>query len=121
LTPQVAERTLVLGAKGGTMYRSIIREQVIYGHYREYYEIAEKMIAYTKAKGWAEWHVYSPLVGIGNEIVWHADYATLGELENEMNVATNDAGFMDLVRAQGVHIVQGSQVSELLVSLAGVA
>jgi hypothetical protein len=103
------------------MYRYVNREQIIYGHFRDYYANAEKMLAYVKSKGWVAWSVYSPLTGAGNDVVWHADYPSLAAVEEEMNAAMNDAGFMDLVRSQSPHIVQGSQVSELLVTLAGVA
>lgn len=99
------------------MYRQIIREQVIYGHFVDYYAIAQEAIAYNKTKGWAELQMYMPLTGTGNEVIYHADYATLAALEQEMKEVMTDAGFMTIFRRQAEHVVQGSSVSEILMTV----
>lgn len=99
------------------MYRQIIREQVIYGHFRDYFAVAQEAIAYNKSKGWAALEMYMPLTGASNEVIYHADYATLAELEQEMKEVMTDAGFMAIFRRQADHLVQGSSVSEILMTV----
>ena len=103
------------------MYRHIVREQIIYGCFRDYFAVAQEVIAYNKSKGWASVEMYMPLVGAGNDVVYHADYATLAEFEREMNALMTDPGFMELIRRQAGHIVQGSSISELLMTVDDVA
>ena len=103
------------------MYRMVIREQVIYGHFRDYFGVAQEIVAYAKSKEWAAFTIYSPFAGAGNDVVYHFDYASLAELEKEMNASMSDAGFMKLIRRQADHIVQGSSVSEILMTLDDVA
>jgi hypothetical protein len=103
------------------MYRQIIREQVIYGHFREYFAVAQEVIAYNKSKGWASVEMYMPLVGAGNDVVFSADYETLADFEREMNAVMSDAGFMELIRRQASHVVQGSSVSEILMTVDDIA
>jgi hypothetical protein len=99
------------------MNRWIIREQVIYGHFSDYIQTAKEMQAYAASKGWAEWTIFVPLTGAGNDVVYEAQYATLADLEQEMNMVMSDARFNELNRSQAAHLVQGSSVSEILVSL----
>ena len=103
------------------MYRHVIREQVIYGHFRDYFAVAQELLAYAKAKGWSEFTIYSPLTGASNDIVYHADYESLAELERELKVAMSDADFMDIFRRQAGHLVQGSSISEILMTVDDVA
>lgn len=99
------------------MYRQIIREQVIYGHFREYFAVAQEMVAYNDSKGWAALAVFMPLTGANNDVVFHADYASLADLEREMKEVMTDASFMELFRRQAAHVVQGSSVSEILMTV----
>ena len=99
------------------MYRQVIREQVIYGHFVDYYATAQEMIAYSNAKGWAAMTVFMPFTGANNDVVYHADYASLADLEREMQEVMTDAGFMTLFRRQSGRVVQGSSVSEVLMTL----
>ena len=103
------------------MYRQVLREQVIYGHFVEYFAVVQEMIAYSAAKGWARQTVYGPLTGANNDMVYHADYESLAELEREMKEAMSDPTFMALFRRQAGHIVQGSSVSEILMTIDDVA
>jgi hypothetical protein len=99
------------------MYRHVTREQIIYGHFRDYFATAKELLAYAKSKGWSELTIYSPLAGAANDIVYHADYASLDELEREFKAAMSDADFMELFRRQSDHIVQGSSISEILMTI----
>ena len=103
------------------MYRQVIREQVIYGHFVDYFTVAQEMIAYSDAKGWAPLTIYMPLTGANNDVVYHADYTSLAELEREMKEVMSDATFMALFRRQAAHVVQGSSVSEILMTIDEVA
>jgi hypothetical protein len=96
------------------MYRLIMREQVIYGHFRDYLEINNQMQAYAQSKGWAPWTLMAPTVGTMNEVVMESDYAKLDDFERESDQVQTDADFMKLVRAAGEHLVQGSGRTELL-------
>jgi hypothetical protein len=103
------------------MYRQVIREQVIYGHFVDYYATVQEMIAYSNTKGWAAMTVLMPFTGANNDVVYHADYESLAELEREMREVMTDAGFMALFRRQAGHVVQGSSVSEVLMTIDDVA
>ncbi len=103
------------------MYRQIIREQVIYGHFRDYFAASQELIAYSNSKGWTPFALYAPLTGANNDVVFHADYESLAELEREMKEIMSDAGFMEIIRRQASHVVQGSSVSEILMTIDDVA
>ena len=99
------------------MYRMVIKEQVIYGRFRDYFATAQEMMAYNRSKGWADYSAYMPVAGAGNDVVYHADYPSLAAFEAEMKLVMADAGFAELMRRQAPHIVQGSSVSEILMTL----
>jgi hypothetical protein len=103
------------------MYRQIMREQVIYGHFREYLEVVREMVAYNNSKGWTPMVLFGPLTGANNDMVYHADYPTLADLEREMKEVMGDATFMGLVRRQAAHVVQGSSITEILMTIDDVA
>jgi hypothetical protein len=103
------------------MYRYIMREQVIYGHFRDYLAIAQEALAYSKTNGWADCTLYSPLTGTGNEMVFHWDYPSLAEFERAMKAEMGDAGFTEIFRRLAAHVVQGSSRSEILMTLDDVA
>jgi hypothetical protein len=103
------------------MYRQIMREQVIYGHFREYFAVVREVIAYNNSKGWTPMVMYAPLTGANNDVVYHGDYPTLADLEREMNAVMSDSTFMELIRRQAAHVVQGSSVTEILMTIDDVA
>ncbi|MEY2448385.1 MAG: hypothetical protein QOH79_1861 [Acidimicrobiaceae bacterium] len=103
------------------MYRLVLREEVIYGHFREYLEIANEMVAYGKSKGWADAVLMAPTVGTMNVAVTYLDYPNLAAFEKEGQELQSDAEFMKLVRRQAEHIVQGSSRSELMETITEVA
>jgi hypothetical protein len=103
------------------MYRLVMREQVVYGHFREYLEIANEMSAFAKNNGWAEATLMAPTVGTMNEAVTYVDYPNLAAFEEESRALQSSADFMKLVRRQAEHIVQGSSRSELLETITDLA
>ena len=103
------------------MIRVTIREQVIYGHFREYMSVWEEMTAHGKAQGWADWRLYSPVSGVQNEVVVQADFDSLADYETESRKIQGDTAFVDLLRKQAPHVVQGSSVSEILETVGDIA
>jgi hypothetical protein len=103
------------------MYRFTIREQVIYGHFREYLEISNELRAYAATKGWADWTLWAPTVGAMNEAVMTAEYDSLAAFEQESRAVETDAEFMKLVRRSAEHVVQGSSRSEMLETVTEIA
>ncbi len=55
------------------MYRQRIRQQVLYGQFREYMEIAEEVIALRQKLGLAAPMLWVPMFGTGKEVVWEID------------------------------------------------
>jgi hypothetical protein len=98
-----------------------MRDEVIYGHFREYLEIANEMAAYAKGKGWGEPVLMAPTVGTMNEAVTYVDYPSLTAFEKESQELQTDADFMKLVRRQSEHIVQGTSRSELFETITELA
>ena len=103
------------------MYRLVMREEVVYGHFREYLELAKEMSAFANSNGWAEPTLMAPTVGTINEAVTYVDYPSLTAFEEESRALQTNAEFMKLVRRQAEHIVQGSGRSELLETITDLA
>jgi hypothetical protein len=96
------------------MYRSRSRQQVLYGHFREFLEIAEELNALSRERGWAESSLWVPTTGTVNEIIWESEYPDLATLQQEDEAFSADAEAMNLVRRLWEHVVQGSVQTELL-------
>jgi hypothetical protein len=96
------------------MYRQRIRQQVLYGQFREYMEAAEELMARRSALGLAAPKLWAPVVGPGNEIVWELDYADLATFERETAAFYGDTDAMKHWRALWQLAVQGSTHDELL-------
>jgi hypothetical protein len=99
------------------MYRFVGKEEVIYGHFTEYLASTKALQEYARAKGCGDFTSYVPVVGVSNQAEWSADYASLAEFEIAMNTLFADEAFGALMREQGAHIVQGSAVSKILMTL----
>jgi hypothetical protein len=96
------------------MYRQLIRQQVLYGQFREYLEIAKELTARRQALGLAAPKVWAPVVGQSNEIVLEFDYADLATFERENEAFYSDVESMKHWRALWQLTVQGSTHDELL-------
>jgi hypothetical protein len=96
------------------MYRVVERGEVLYGHYRQFLEIFEQMVAMQHARGWRESSLWSPTVGKGNEVITITDYPDLATFQSEADAVGSDVEFMNLFRSTAEHMVQGSVHSELL-------
>jgi hypothetical protein len=96
------------------MYRQRIRQQVLYGQFREYLEAAEELMARRSALRLAAPKLWAPVVGPGNVIVWELDYADLATFERETAALYGDTDAMKHWRALWQLAVQGSTHDELL-------
>jgi len=96
------------------MYRQRIRQQVLYGQFREYMEAAAELVARRQELGLAPPRLWAPVVGRGNEIIWEHDYADLAAFERENAACYGDTEAMKHWRALWQLAVQGSTHDELL-------
>lgn len=96
------------------MYRQRIRQQILYGQFREYMEIAEEVIALRQKLGLAAPMLWVPMFGTGNEVVWEIDYPDLATFQHENEAFYSDTDMMKQWRRLWQHAVQGSTHDELL-------
>lgn len=96
------------------MYRHRIRQQVRYGQFREYMQIADGVIALRENLGLARARLWAPAVGAANEIVWETDYPDLAAFERENDLFYGDAEAMRQWRELWQLTVQGTIHDELL-------
>jgi hypothetical protein len=95
------------------VYRSLIYQEVTYGHFREFMELAESFRTLARERGWAEGTLWSPTVGQSNVAIWETDYPDLASFQRENEALYGDREAMDLVRQFSKHTVQGSVRTEL--------
>jgi hypothetical protein len=103
------------------MYRFRITVQILYGHAREYFELSQKLNEISRARGWTELTFWVPTVGTGNEFVAEAEYPDLATFQKEGDAFQSDAEAMEVARASGQHLVQGSLRSEIFETISGIA
>jgi hypothetical protein len=96
------------------MYRQRIRQQVLYGQFREYLTVAEEVIAQRRKLGLAESMLWAPTFGTANEIIWEIDYPDLATYERENEVFYSDVAAMEQWRRLWQLAVQGATHDELL-------
>ena len=96
------------------MYRHRIRQQIPYGQFREYREIAEEVMALREKLGLAASTLWAPAFGTANEVVWEIDYSDLATFQRENEAFYSDAEVMKHWRQLWQLAVQGSIQDELL-------
>jgi hypothetical protein len=96
------------------MYRQRIRQQILYGQFREYMEIAKEVIGLRQKLGLAESTLWAPVFGTANEVVWEIEYPDLATFQRENEAFYSDADAMKQWRRLWQHAVQGSIQDELL-------
>lgn len=96
------------------MYRQRIRQQILYGQFREYMEVAREVLAAREKLGLVVPSLWAPTVGRANEIVWEFEYADLGIFQRENDAFYSDKGAMEQWRRLWQYAVQGSIEDELL-------
>jgi hypothetical protein len=96
------------------MYRQRIRQQILYGQFREYMEIAEEVIGLRRKRGLAAPILLAPTFGTANEVIWEIEYPDLATFQRENEAFYSDAEVMEQWRRLWQHVVQGSIQDELL-------
>jgi hypothetical protein len=96
------------------MYRHRLRQQVAYGQFREYLEIADELVARKRELGLAGPTLWAPVVGAANEIVWETEYADLATFERENETFYADVDAMARWRSLWQLAVAESTHDELL-------
>jgi hypothetical protein len=96
------------------MYRQRIRQQILYGQFREYMEIAEEVFELRMKLGLATPTLWAPTFGTANEVVWETDYADLATFQRENEIFYSDVEAMKQWRRLWQLAVQGSIQDELL-------
>ena len=96
------------------MYRHSIRQQVRYGQFREYMEIAGAVVAARDKLGLTSASIWAPMVGAANEAVWEFYYPDLATFERENEAFYADADAMKEWRELWQLTIEGSSRDELL-------
>lgn len=96
------------------MYRYREIQQVVYGHYNDFVRAWQDLTAICKEKGWPEPVVWTPTVGVGNEVIVETDYRDLASFQTAYEEFQSDAEAMKVYRGLAGIIVQGSSRSELI-------
>jgi hypothetical protein len=96
------------------MYRQRMRQQILYGQFREYMEIAGQIIELRHQRGLARPILLVPTFGTANEVIWETEYPDLTTFQRENEAFYADAELMKQWRRLWEHAVQGSTHDELL-------
>lgn len=96
------------------MYRQRIRQQIPYGQFREYRQIADEVIARRRELGLATATLWAPTFGVANEVVWEIDYPDLATFQRENEAFYSDAEAMEQWRRLWQFAIEGSTQDELL-------
>jgi hypothetical protein len=96
------------------MYQQRMRQQVLYGQFREYLEIAREVVALRKKLGLAAPTLWAPTFGAANEVVWEIGYPDLATFQRENDAFYSNAEAMQHWRRLWQLTVQGSIRDELL-------
>ncbi len=96
------------------MYRHRLRQQILYGHFREYIEILEALNGLARERGWTESTLWTPTVGASNEVIVETEYPDLATFQRQNEAFYSDAEVMKQVRRLSEHVVQGSVHDELI-------
>ena len=103
------------------MYRHRTRQQILYGRFREYMEIAEEVIALRRKLGLAAATLWAPTFGTANEVIWEVDYPDLATFERENEAFYSDPEAMEQWRRLWQQAEQGSTHDELLMEAPRIA
>ena len=96
------------------MYRHHYRCEVRYGQFRQFVDLSRQISALEAARGWAVSTIWTPVVGIANEVIVIAEYATLDAFEREREARRADADYLKLSRQTEELMTPGTFRDELL-------
>ena len=96
------------------MYRHHYRCEVRYGQFRQFVDLSRQISALEGARGWAVSTIWTPVVGVANEVIVIAEYPSLDSFERERAARRGDPEYMKLSRATEELMTPGTFRDELL-------
>ena len=96
------------------MYRHHYRCEVHYGRFRQFVELSRQISALEGVRGWAVSTIWTPVVGVPNEVIVIAEYPSLDAFERERAARRGDPEYMKLSRAAEELMTPGTFRDELL-------
>lgn len=96
------------------MYRHHYRCEVRYGQFRHFVELSQQISAMEGARGWAVSTIWTPVVGVANEVIVIAEYPSLDAFQRERAARRADPEYMKLSRATEELMTPGTFRDELL-------
>ncbi len=96
------------------MYRHHYRCEVRYGEFRQFVDLSRQISAVEAARGWAVSTIWTPVVGVANEVIVIAEYRTLQAFEAERAERRGDAEYLRLSRDTEELMTPGTFRDELL-------
>ena len=96
------------------MYRHHYRCEVRYGHFRQFVDLSRQISVLEGARGWAVSTVWTPVVGVANEVIVIAEYPSLDAFERERATRRADPEYMKLSRDTEGLMAPGTFRDELL-------
>lgn len=97
------------------MYRHHYRCEVRYGDLRQFVALSREISALERARGWAVSTVWTPVVGVPNEVIVTAEYESLAAFEQERHARQADTEYLKLSRHAEELMTPGTFRDELLV------
>ena len=83
------------------MYRHHYRCEVRYGQFRRFVDLSRQISALEAERGWAVSTIWSPVVGMANEVIVIAESTSLPAFETERAARREDAEYLRLSRDAG--------------------
>jgi hypothetical protein len=96
------------------MYREVLRQEIIYGRYKEVVESIDEINGLLRSRGMAEYRAWTPTFGKLNELILELEFPDLATYERESDAFSSDLEIMKLWRSSAQLVVQGSAANELL-------
>lgn len=96
------------------MYRHHYRCEVHYGQCRQFVDLSRQISALEADRGWAVSTIWTPVVGIANEVIVIAEYPSLDAFERERAARREDAEYLRLSRNTEELMTPGTFRDELL-------
>ena len=96
------------------MYRHHYRCEVHYGQFRQFVYLSRQISALEGDRGWAVSTIWTPVVGVANEVIVIAEYQSLDAFEHERADRRADPEYMKLSRATEELMTPGTFRDELL-------
>lgn len=101
------------------MLRHHYRCEVTYGQLRHFVDLSRQISSLEASRGWAVSTIWTPMVGMANEVVVVAEYASLNDFAREREARRSDSEYLKLARETEELMRPGTFRDELLEQPAG--